>query len=68
MSADKHDVEPGATTPKKYVEKTTSNTKGSIDGGRRASVTADIIQGEMFDGRYETTQRGLKSRYVARDT
>ena len=33
---------------------------------RRSSVVnADVLAGDIFDERYETTQRGLKSRYVA---
>lgn len=33
------------------------------DGRRRSSVVnADVLAGEIFDERYESTQRGLKSR------
>lgn len=32
--------------------------------GRKNDVTPEVIAGEMFDERYERTQRGLKSRYV----
>jgi len=35
-------------------------------GGERKSsvVDAAVLQGEIFDERYETTQRGLKSRHA----
>lgn len=41
-----------------------SSLHGDKSGRRRASATAEIIQGEMFDGTYEKTQRGLKSRHA----
>jgi len=36
------------------------------DAGRRKSsvVNAELLNGEIFDERYETTQRGLKSRHA----
>ncbi|CAI6341554.1 unnamed protein product [Periconia digitata] len=33
-------------------------------GHRRSSVNAEVLQGEIFDERYETTHRGLKSRHA----
>ena len=34
---------------------------------RRSSVVnADVLTGDIYDERYETTKRGLKSRYVSR--
>jgi hypothetical protein len=36
----------------------------SAGAGRKNSVTPEVIAGELFDERYERTQRGLKSRYV----
>jgi amino acid transporter len=36
------------------------------DSNRRKSsvVNPDVLTGQLFDERYETTQRGLKSRYI----
>jgi amino acid transporter len=36
------------------------------DSNRRKSsvVNPEVLTGQLFDERYETTQRGLKSRYV----
>lgn len=31
---------------------------------KTSAVDPTVIAGEIFDDRYETTQRGLKSRYV----
>jgi hypothetical protein len=42
----------------------TNNHRGSIGAGRKNSLTPEVIAGEIFDERYERTQRGLKSRYV----
>jgi len=42
----------------------TNNHRSSIGAGRKNSVTPEVIAGEIFDERYERTQRGLKSRYV----
>jgi amino acid transporter len=36
--------------------------KVSATRRRSSVVNAEVIQGEIFDERYETTQRGLKSR------
>ena len=57
----------------KKVEETTTG-KGDVDYGvgnvqetrpRKSSAAAPaLVVGEIFDERYETTQRGLKSRYV----
>ena len=31
---------------------------------KSSAVDPEILRGEIFDERYETTKRGLKSRYV----
>ena len=31
---------------------------------RSSAINPEVLQGELFDARYETTQRGLKSRYI----
>ncbi|KAF2759311.1 histidine permease [Pseudovirgaria hyperparasitica] len=65
-AADKSEIDAGSsTTPEKDVEKVQSHSNVSNNGvPRRGSVTVDIIQHQMFDGQYETTQRGLKSRHA----
>lgn len=35
---------------------------GEAHRRRSSVVNADVLTGELFDPRYETTQRGLKSR------
>jgi len=44
------------------------NVQDPHETGRRRSSAVDptVIAGEIFDERYESTQRGLKSRYVDR--
>jgi amino acid transporter len=39
-----------------------SESKVSATRRRSSAVTPEVLQGELFDHRYETTQRGLKSR------
>jgi amino acid transporter len=38
--------------------------KGSLSGGRRASVAESIIAADLLDERYRITKRGLKSRHA----
>jgi hypothetical protein len=39
-----------------------------LEARRRSSVVnAEVLAGELFDTRYESTQRGLKSRWAACD-
>lgn len=46
-----------AISPTKSLEAGSQRRKSSV-------VNADIVAGEVFDERYETTQRGLKSRHA----
>jgi hypothetical protein len=50
---------------KKDVDYDNGNVHGMHAASRRKSSAVDpaIIAGEIFDERYETTKRGLKSRY-----
>jgi amino acid transporter len=58
---------------KKYEENGIGNEK-NLDYGvgnvhttsrrKSSAVNPEILAAEIFDERYETTQRGLKSRYV----
>jgi amino acid transporter len=34
------------------------------DRRKSSAVNPEILNGQLFDERYETTQRGLKSRYI----
>jgi len=56
-------VEQGASNDVDYATGTVHPTS------RRKSSAVDpqILAGEIFDDRYETTQRGLKSRYIPID-
>ena len=38
--------------------------KVSATRRRSSAINPEVLQGELFDARYETTQRGLKSRYL----
>jgi hypothetical protein len=52
----------------KAVVGTDSPPMESFEGSRRRKssvVNADVLGGEIFDTRYESTQRGLKSRLVS---
>ncbi|KAF2710369.1 hypothetical protein K504DRAFT_430834 [Pleomassaria siparia CBS 279.74] len=49
----------------KGVEHDVTNRRSTSQAGRRkSSVTPEVISGELFDERYEKTQRGLKSRHA----
>jgi len=37
-------------------------TKVSATRRRSSALAPEVLQGELFDDRFETTQRGLKSR------
>jgi amino acid transporter len=60
MSEKELPIEPQGEKDVGYGESKVSATR------RRSSVTPEVLQGELFDHRYETTQRGLKSRYAFR--
>jgi len=40
-----------------------SNEKDNVPGRRGSVVTPEVLTGQIFDERYESTQRGLKSRH-----
>jgi amino acid permease len=52
------------------IDAKTGDHKGSYDGGengtrRRSSVlNAEVLTGEIYDDRFESTKRGLKSRHA----
>ncbi|KAF2644300.1 histidine permease [Massarina eburnea CBS 473.64] len=55
--SDKGHVEP--------VDVGTGEKGGKVSASRRrSSIAGEILQGEIFDERYETTKRGLKSRHA----
>lgn len=59
MAISGHDIE---KSPPEY---TLSPSKSEEAGARRkSSVTPEVLTGEIFDDRYESTQRGLKSRHA----
>ena len=53
LSSD-HDVEQGSFSDEK---------RGSLTG-RKSSVVESIVAADLLDERYNTTQRGLKSRHA----
>ncbi|KAJ9625059.1 hypothetical protein H2203_005011 [Taxawa tesnikishii (nom. ined.)] len=42
----------------------TADSEGYGQVRKSSAVNADVLTGELFDARFETTQRGLKSRHA----
>lgn len=56
------EVEGKANEP--FTEKTPGSDDGQAGTRRKSSVVnPEVLTGEIFDQRYESTQRGLKSRH-----
>ena len=58
---------PELSDPEKGVEPVKAEGKSDRRHsltGRKSSVAASIIAADLFDERYATTQRGLKSRHA----
>jgi amino acid transporter len=47
-----------------YNVGTVHNTSRRKNSAINPEILAEILAGEIFDERYETTKRGLKSRYI----